>query len=146
VSFKVDTGAEVTVISEDTSEALGLNTKTLHDPDHTPFEVVAQATVRLAYRDKQCTYVVFVVRTLRHNLFQALNVLTQVDTVSQSFSEQTAIPDQFPSFFKGLGTFKGDSYAIQLKPDVTFALYIPRNVPIPLRKKVKEELYHMQLS
>ena len=39
----------------------------------------------------------------------------------------------------------GDSYAIQLKPDAKpFALYTPRNVPIPLRKKVKEELSRMQ--
>ena len=48
-------------------------------------------------------------------------------------SEQTPIPDKFPSLFKGLGTFKGDSYSIQLKPDAKpFALY-------PLRKKVQEE-------
>ena len=87
---------------------------------------------------------------MKHNLLglpaiQALNVLTQVDTVSRSVSEQTSIPDQYPSLFKGLGTFKGDSYAIQLKPDAKpFALYTPRNVPIPLRKKVKEELSRMQ--
>ena len=41
VSFKVDTGAKVTVISEDVSKALGLDalqppTKKLHGPDHSP--------------------------------------------------------------------------------------------------------------
>ena len=67
--------------------------------------------------------------------------MTQVDTVS----EQTPIPDHYPSLFKGLGTFKGDSYTVQLKPDVKpFALYTLRNVPIPLRKMVKEELSRMQ--
>ena len=155
VNFKVDTGAKVTVISEDASRALGLDTlqpstKKLHGLDHSPLEVVGQATVRLAYRDKQCTHVIFVLRKVKHNLLglpaiQALNVLTQVDTVSRSVSEQTSIPDQYPSLFKGLGTFKGDSYAIQLKPDAKpFTLYTPRNVPIPLRKKVKEELPRMQ--
>ena len=68
MNFKVDTGAEVTVISEDASRALGLDmlqpsTKKLHGPDHSPLEVVGQATVRLAYRDKQCTHVIFVLRS-----------------------------------------------------------------------------------
>ena len=127
VSFKVDTGAEVTVISEDASRALGLNTlqpstKKLHGPDHSPLKVVGHATVRLADSDKQCTHVIFVLQKGKHNLLglpaiQALKVLTQVNTVSRSVLEQTPIPDQYPSLFKGLGTFKGDSYAIQLKPD-----------------------------
>ena len=123
VSFKVDTGAEVTVISEDASRALGLDTlqpstKTLHGLDHSPLEVVGQATVSLTYRDKQCTHIL---QNVKHNLLglpalQALKALTQVDTVSRSVSEQTPIPDQYPSLFKGLGTFKDDSYAVQLKP------------------------------
>ena len=62
VNFKVDTGAEVTVISEHASRALGLDTlqpstRKLHGPDHSPLNVVGQATVRLAYRDKQCTHI-----------------------------------------------------------------------------------------
>lgn len=132
----------MTVISEDASRALGLDTiqqstKKLHGPVDSPLEVVGQATVRLAYRDKQCTHAIFVLQKVKHNLFglpaiQALNVLTQVDAVSRSVSEQTPIPDQYPSLFKGLGTFQGDSYAIQLIPDAKpFSLYTPCNVPIP---------------
>ena len=45
-------------------------------------------------------------------------------------------PDEFPSLFNSLGTFKRESYAMQLKPDAkSFALYITRNISIPLRKK-----------
>ena len=58
VSFKVNTGAEVTVISKDASKALGLDalqppTKKLYGPDQSPLEVVGETTVRLAYREKR---------------------------------------------------------------------------------------------
>ena len=53
VTFKVDTGAKLTVTPEDVRKALGLNwltpsTKKLHGPDHSPLEVVGQAKVRLS--------------------------------------------------------------------------------------------------
>ena len=55
------------------------------------------------------------------------------------------IHQEFPSIFTGLGTLKGDPYQIQLKPNLQpFALYTPRNVPIPLRQKVKDELCRME--
>ena len=84
VSFQADTGVEVTVISEDASPGTGhrqLSTNKLHRLDHSPLEVVGQATVRLAYSDKQCTHVIFVLRKVKHNLLglpaiQALKVLT----------------------------------------------------------------------
>ena len=155
VSFKVDTGAEVTVISKDVSKALGLDalqppTKNLYGPDQSPLEVVGETPVRLAYRDKQCIQAIFVLQKVKHNLLglpaiRALHVLSQVDHVSQPITGQTPIPDQFPSLFTGLGTFKGDNYVIQLKPDAKpFALHTPRNVPIPLRTKVQAELSRMQ--
>ena len=40
---------------------------------------------------------------------------------------------------------KGEPYEIRLKPEAQpFALYTPRNVSLPLRQKVKEELSRMQ--
>jgi transposase InsO family protein len=154
VNFKVDTGAEVTVISEDISKTLGLElsqtAKSLHGPDRSPLKVSGQATVRLAYKEKQCTQPIYVLHNVKHNLLglpaiRELQVLSQIHTVSQPVHEPTHIPDQFPLLFKGLGTFKGGSYTIQLKPDAKpFALYTPRNVPIPLRDKVREELSRMQ--
>ena len=66
---------------------------------------------------------------------QALNLLTQVDTL-----EKTPVPKQFPGLFTGLGTIQ-ESFKIQLKPDdQPFALFTPRNFSIPLRKKVRDEL------
>ena len=147
--FKVDTGAEVMVISEGTSKALRLKdikpaTKQLHGPDSKSLDVIGQATVRLGYHGHSCTCTLFVLRHVPHNLLglpaiRALHVLSQVHTVTQPIQEK------FPSLFSGLGTYKGDSYVVQLKPDAKpFALFTPRNVPIPLCQKVKEELSRME--
>ena len=87
---------------------------------------------------------IFVVKRLQHNLLglpaiQALHVLAQVDGIS------TPIPEQYSTLFKGLGTLKGNSNTIQLKPDAEpFALFTPRNVPLTLRKKVQDELSRME--
>ena len=54
------------------------------------------------------------------------------------------IKEQFPSLFIGLGIFHDSSYEIQLKLDSKpFALFTPRNVPLPLRDKVKDKLAQM---
>ena len=69
---------------------------------------------------------------------QALGMLSHVHTVTQG------ITDQYPALFTGLGTFKV-SYAIKMKADAqTYSLFTPRNVPLPLRKKVAEELIRME--
>ena len=92
----------------------------------------------LSYRGHQCAEPVFIVKHLQHNLLglpaiQALQLLAQVQAVS------TPIAEQYPTLFVGLGTFRGTSYEIKLKPDAKpFALFTSRNVPLPLRKKVQE--------
>ena len=58
--------------------------------------------------------------------------------------EHKAYIGQFPKVFSGLGTL-GNRYTIKQKPDtISYALFSPRNVPIPLRQKVKEELDWME--
>jgi transposase InsO family protein len=55
-----------------------------------------------------------------------------------------AIKQRFAKIFEGLGTL-GEEYQIKLKEDATpYLLYTPRNVPLPLREKVKEELERME--
>ena len=149
VSFKIDTGAEVTVISDNITKSIGLHqlhppSKNLHGPDNRPLEVIGEATARLVYKGTECTQPIFVVRNVKQNLLgfpaiQALQILKDVNAVTQS------IPEQLPTLFTGLGTLKGEPYEIRLKPEAQpFALYTPRNVPLPLRQKVKEELSRMQ--
>jgi len=54
------------------------------------------------------------------------------------------ITSQYSSLFTGPGTF-AQEYTIKLKPShQPFALFAPRNIPIPLRTKVQTELERMQ--
>ena len=150
MAFKLDTGAEVTVISGNTLKTLGVEDrevqssyKRLCGPDNRPLEVVGELSGTLEYKGRSCVHPVYVVRELQQNLLglpaiQSLHLLAQVDAVGMS------IPDAYPGVFTGLGTFP-EGYQIQLKPDAQpFALFTPRNVPIPLRKKVQEELSRME--
>ena len=55
-----------------------------------------------------------------------------------------AIKLEFPSSFTGLGTLQ-DDYEIQVKQDAQpFSLGTARNIPLPLRDKVKQELDAME--
>ena len=54
VLFKIDTGAEVTVTSDNITKSIGLQqlnhpTKKLRGPDNRPLEVIGEATVRLVH-------------------------------------------------------------------------------------------------
>ena len=108
VSFKIDTGAEVTVISDNITKSIGLHqlhppSKKLHGPDNRPLEVIGEATARLVYKGTECTQPIFVVRNVKQNLLgfpaiQALQILKDVNAVTQS------IPEHLPTLFTGLGT------------------------------------------
>ena len=97
---------------------------------------LGKLSVILSYKGRLCAQPVYVIKELQHNLLglqaiQALKLLTQVNTL-----EKTPIPQQFPALFTGLSTIQ-DSFEIKIKPDAKlFALFTPRNVPIPLHKKV----------
>ena len=149
--FKVDTGAEVTVISSAASTQLGITdpqpmTKQLRGPDGTPLCMVGQATLKLAYQGRECTHTLFVMPSLEHNLLghpaiRYLHDLQKVDSLGEPPQAQ------FPSLFTGLGELKGDPYKMQLKADATpFPLNTARNVPLPLREKVQAELQRMHAS
>ena len=115
--------------------------KGLCGPDNRPLDVVGEFSATLVYKERSCTYPIYVVRNLKQNLLSLLairshNLLAAVDTIE--------IPDQHPGLFTGLGTFP-QSYEIKLKPSAQpLALYTPRNVPLPLRKQVQEELARME--
>ena len=50
----------------------------------------------------------------------------------------------FPKVFSGLGTM-GEEYTIKLKEDAKpYALFTPRNVLIPMREMVRNELQRME--
>ena len=150
VNFKIDTGAEVSVITERTMDSLKLNrklsretTKQLMGANKTQLEVICEFVACLEYNGRKAEQPIYVVKKLQNDLLglpaiKALNLLAQIDSIQKS------IPDQYPSLFEGLGTFKGE-YRIELKSSAKpFALFTPRIVPLPLRDKVHAELTRME--
>ena len=149
IVFKLDTGAEATAVSMETFKTLTniqlqQSAKVLCGPNNQPLKVIGQATVQFTYNGRSCKQPIYVIRDLKNNLLglpviTALQLLIKVDSIQPGNVQQS-----FPKLFQGLGTLKGD-YQIQLKTDAKpYALYTARNVPIPLRGKVKQELERMK--
>ena len=152
MSFKLDTGAEVTAISEGALSHLGQiqlhkPEKVLCGPDRKELDVVGCTTVTLAYRGNTTSQTAYIIRELKNNLLglpaiQSLHLLKKVDEVEEMSA--ASVKEQFPKLFQGLGTLRGE-YQIMLKPGAQpFALTTARNVALPLRPKVKEELSRME--
>ena len=83
---------------------------------------------------------------LRTNLLglQAITALRLIQRICSTTEGEEEIFQRFPNVFNGHGVI-GEEYEIKLKENATpYALYVPRNIPIPLRSKVKEELECME--
>ena len=157
VTFKLDTGAEVTAISQETYQelpnapSLSAPQRTLCGPSRRPLQVLGQCQIDLSHKELTSNQQVFVVKGLRSNLLglpaiRALNLAVRIDetTTTTTPLSSTHIYNRFRRVFHGLGNL-GEEYHIRLKPGATpFALYAPRRVPLPLRKKVSEELQRME--
>ena len=151
VTFKVDTRAEVTAMSEATWKSLkevprlSDAQRKLCGPDHRPLQVLGKATVALALQGKSCTHTVYIVRGLRNDLLgfpaiKALELLPHIESI-----DSARIPSQYPDLFTGLGTLKRVEYTIRLKPDAQpSALHASRNVPLPLKEETEKELKRME--
>ena len=146
IIFKVDTGAEVTVISEQAWKSLQSdkplqNPNTfLCGPDRTRLTVLGKIILTLTFNEKRYQQPVYVVKNVAKNLLaiKALSLLSHVDSVDKN------IVSLYPTLFRGLGTF-AQEYKIQLKANAQpFALNTPRNIALALRPKVHAELERME--
>ena len=75
-----------------------------------------------------------------------LPAITSLDVARQIGETIVAsnVKEHFPKMFDGLGNL-GEEYLIKLKGDaVPYSLFTPRNVAIPVREKVREELIRME--
>ena len=71
-------------------------------------------------------------------------MVNRVDALNSTETKEI-IKEKHPNLFNGLGQIKHQEYDIKLTPDVTpFAITVPRQVPIPLRKKTECELQRME--
>ena len=150
--FKLDTGTEVTAVSEQTymyqqlkNQHLTPPQKVLYGPSQTLLKVLGQFEAQLCHKKASVRQQVFVVQGLKSDLLglpaiTALNLAVQVDATARD----TELKEKFPAVFHGLGN-PGEAYEIKLKPNAKpRALFAPRRVPLSLCNKVLEELNRME--
>lgn len=154
VSFKIDTGADVSVIPYQTYTAImGPNSehqlaptdKPLFGPggDRLPVMGVVTETLKKSERHT-CQEDLYVVRGLHTPLLGRpailkLGLVARLDAIDTETLKET-----YPSLCSGLGRVI-QPHTIKLKPDATpYSLATPRRVPIPLLGKVKAELARME--
>ena len=149
VKFKVDTGADVTVIPPNIYHSLvpkPLLSKSGKTLNH-KLCCLGNFTAKLCVDGKGVRELIYVVKDLERPLLgrdaaEKLKLVNRVDTVS-SDDYKTKITSKHPQLFTGLGQMK-DSYPITLKEDAKpFAISVPRKVPLPLYRKTKDELDRM---
>ena len=116
--FKLDTGAEVTAISEETY--LDIGKPELSNPGKTLF-------------GPSCCPL----KTLGCFLASIFQLYVPWDWQYDYLRSRTIPEQQFLSIFTGLGNL-GEEFEICLKPDAKpFSLYTPRHIPLPLRPRVR---------
>ena len=94
VMFKLDTGAEVTAVTQETMTRVGNvvlkpATKSLCGPDRKPLKVLGKLTVTLSSTHHKCDQEVYVLQQLKHNLLgllaiQQLHLLARVNQINQT--------------------------------------------------------------
>ena len=148
--FKVDTGADVSVIPESELKKLkvtmNVTKKVLTGPCKSQLNVCGSFRAKLNTGNKTAEQLIYVVKGLRFPLLgrpaiEALNIVFVVRQVQMSADD---VYERFPQVFEGLGKLDGE-YNIDLKEDAKpYAVTTPRRVALPQMDQVKEELAKME--
>ena len=145
-TFKIDTGAEVTAISTKTYDDLGritLNTpdRKLLGPSTQPLEVLGSFN---GQREELSSNHLCHQGTQKQPTRTASYHRSKPSLQTAHIADPRYITQQFPNLFTVLGNL-GEEFEIKLTPDAKpFALSTPRNIALPLRLKVKQELLRME--
>ena len=151
IDFKIDTGADVTVIpasvyKKSRDNKLQPARKLLRGPSQHTLTVLGKVHGTLHSANTTALQDIYVVKGLQKALLgrpaiEALGVAVRVDQILDC---KAAVTAKFPQLFHGLGRMSG-AYQIQLKDNaVPFCLCVPRRVPIALMSKVQSELHRME--
>ncbi|XP_053389029.1 uncharacterized protein K02A2.6-like [Mercenaria mercenaria] len=153
VCFKIDTGADVTVIPETVYLSLGSpklkkTNKNLFGPGNKKLNVLGSFTETLSSQNKYSVEEIYVVRGIDRSLLGRPAIIG-LNLVKLNIDEVTSVDSvkrTHPRLFRELGQLDGE-YRISLNDGAKpFALAVPRRVPIPLLPKVKAELERMEKS
>ncbi|XP_077550696.1 uncharacterized protein LOC144163904 [Haemaphysalis longicornis] len=151
LSFKVDSGAEVSVVPSSFSGVppkLQVPEGELKGPGNHTLPVLGTYQATLTWKGKSVEQKLYVLESktvplLGFPAIQALGVCKFLDHVSGS-QESSGELLLDPGLFEGLGTLP-DAYTIRLKPGATpFSLSAPRRLPLPLHEPIKRKLDKME--
>ena len=156
LNWKLDTGADVSVISDaDFNGLTGIklvkSDRKLSGPGNSDLHVIGKFQCMLETQDKFSVQDIYVVKGLSKPLLgrpaiQALGIIERVNVSSVNATAKTKnyYRAKFPKIFSGLGRTNW-TYKIVLDPNAKpYALSTPRRVPLPLMQKVKTELERME--
>ena len=149
IVFKIDTGADVTVIPESCYRSkqdgpLQPAERLLTEAGQQPLEVQGQFVGNLRYNNFETEQNIFVIQGLSRPLLgcPAIEALAIVSVLEPILTLDNVV-EKFPRLFEGLGKLK-DNYSIKLQNNCqAYALTTPRRVAIPLLPKVEAELQRM---
>ena len=165
VCFKIDSGADETVITTKTYRKINKNNELdlkptsvrLMGPGESELHVRGVIKVPLTYKGIKRHVKLFVVRTSENLLgrpaleklkiisWQTSNIdeVTGEDT-SENLIKKSYLKDKYSCVFSGLGKLTDFEYTIKLKEKVDpIAVQTPRRVPLPLLETVRLELKDM---
>ena len=150
ITFKIDTGAEITAIPEAIAAPFKATMRepscTLLGPGINSLNVCGQFTGTLKPNSDKVKEEIFVVKDLHVPMvgFPANNALNLLAKVCDMTISKEIVLTRFPQLFSGLGRLQGE-YDIKLNGDATpFDLSTPRRIPLPLMDQVKAELTRME--
>lgn len=144
VEFKIDTGADVNIIREETYHSL--RPKTPLEPADIPLDspggelpCIRQFQSTVAYKGKRHLLTAYVIRgrtvsnLLSRPLSVKMNLVRRVEEIVRSTGHLQAYGEH--------GTLKTEPVRIQLKDNAhPYAVHTARRVPLPMLQKVQEEL------
>ena len=153
VHFKLDTGADVTVVPVSLYESLGRpkltkTDKPLQGPGNKTLSVKGFFTENLSHNGRSAPEDIYVVQGIDRCLLgrPALKNLNLVKLNIDEIISLESVKQKHPNLFRELGQLDGE-YRITLNENAQpHALSVPRRVPIPLLPKVKAELEKMESS
>lgn len=150
INFRLDTGADVTVIPErfflKNSPLIQKTTKKLYGPGHSELNVVGRVQATLTTDKTMTQQDLYVVTGLKEPLLgkpaiEALHLIERVNSIKQGMCQYKR---EFPELFTGLGKLK-TVYTIRLSENAQpFSIATPRRLPLPMMKKVQDELKRLE--
>lgn len=166
VQFKVDSGADETVITTKTYKKLvkcgevklkNTSTRLIGPGERNELKVKGSIKVPVKWNEKETIVKMFVVKTSENLLgrpaLEALEILKFNDKNIQEVKikeeverliTKEEVKEKFPELFEELGQVKNFKYVIKLKEGTKpVAVQTPRRVALPLLETVREELNDM---